>query len=122
MTQRNTATLSFSRLANRRLEADFSGGPLTTDAGALLLREADNRLALLDALDRAIPDQRHPELITHPQRSLLAQRIFGIALGYEDLNDHTHLRHDPLWQALAERQPDPEHPLASAATLCRLEN
>jgi hypothetical protein len=104
------------------VEADFSAGCLTTDAGALLLREADRRLGLLDALDQAIPDPRNPDLITHTQRSLLAQRVFGLACGYEDLNDHQGLRHDPLWQALAERAPDPETPLASAPTLCRLEN
>jgi hypothetical protein len=122
MTQRSTEPVSFSRLGSRRVEADFSGGSLTSDAGALLLRQADKRLGLLDALDAAIPDPRNPELICHSQRSLLAQRIFGIALGYEDLNDHSTLRDDPLWQALAERAPDPENPLASAPTLCRLEN
>jgi hypothetical protein len=122
MTQRNTEALSFSSLGSRRIEADFSGGSLTSDAGALLLREADKRIGLLDALDAVIPDPRNPELICHSQRSLLAQRIFGIALGYEDLNDHSSLRDDPLWQALAERAPDPEKPLASAPTLCRLEN
>jgi hypothetical protein len=122
MTQRNTEALSFSSLGSRRIEADFSGGSLTCDAGALLLRQADKRLGLLDALDAVIPDPRNQELITHSQRSLLAQRIFGIALGYEDLNDHSTLRDDPLWQALAERAPDPEEPLASAPTLCRLEN
>jgi Transposase DDE domain group 1 len=122
MTQRSTEPLSFSSLASRRIEADFSGGSLTSDAGALLLREADKRLGLLDALDRAIPDPRNPDFITHSQRSLLAQRVLGIALGYEDLNDHATLRDDPLWQTLAERAPDAEQPLASAATLCRLEN
>jgi Transposase DDE domain group 1 len=122
MTECTHQPLSFSRLASRKVEADFSGGALTTDAGALLLREADRRLGLLDALDRALPDPRHPELITHPQRALLAQRIFGIACGYDDLNDHAHLRHDPLWQALAEYSPDPKQPLASPPTLCRLEN
>src|SRR5262245_25526902 len=122
MTQRNTEALSFSSLGSRRIQADFSGGSLTSDAGALLLREADKRLGLLDAFDRAIPDPRNAELLTHSPRSLLAQRVFGIALGYEDLNDHATLRDDPLWQALAERAPDAEQPLASASTLCRLEN
>jgi Transposase DDE domain group 1 len=122
VTECSNCPLSFASLGSRRVEADFSAGTLTTDAGALLLREADRRLGLLDALDAAIPDPRHPELITHPQRSLLAQRVFGLACGYEDLNDHSGLRHDPLWQALAERAPDPEQPLASAPTLCRLEN
>jgi len=122
MTECIEGPLAFTGLGPRRVEADFSAGRLTTDAGALLLREADRRLGLLDALDRAIPDPRNPGLTVHSQRSLLAQRIFGIACGYEDLNDHAGLRHDPLWQALAERAPDPEQPLASAPTLCRLEN
>src|SRR5215203_1577149 len=102
MTQRNTEPLSFSRRGSRRLEADFSGGPLTSDAGALLLREAGQRLGLLDALDAAIPDPRLPGLITPSQRPLLARRVLGIALGYEGLNDHASLRHDPFWQTLAE--------------------
>src|SRR5579885_2463527 len=122
MTECTTTPLSFTTLGRHRLEADFAGGDLTSDAGALLLREADRRLGLLDALDHALPDPRHPDLITHPQRALLAQRIFGIALGYEDLNDHTTLRHDPLWQVLAEYAPEEPQPLASASTLCRLEN
>jgi hypothetical protein len=121
MTQCTTAPLDFATLGRRHVQADFSGGDLTTDAGALLLREADRRLGLLDALDAALPDPRHPALITHPQRALLAQRIFGIACGYEDLNDHDTLRHDPLWQALAEYDPAAQA-LASAPTLCRLEN
>ena len=122
MTQCSDTTLPFAILGTRALQADFSGGALTTDAGALLLRETDKRLGLLEALDHCLPDPRDPDLITHPQRALLAQRVFGIAAGYEDLNDHQHLRHDPLWQALAEYDPNPEQPLASAPTLCRLEN
>jgi hypothetical protein len=122
MTECTPTTLTFSSLGCRRLHADFSGGALSTDAGMLLLRQADKRLGLLDALDRCIPDPRDPDSITHPQRALLAQRILAIAAGYEDLNDHQHLRHDPLWQVLADYQPDPQQPLASAPTLCRLEN
>jgi hypothetical protein len=122
MTECNPTPLTFSSLGCRRLHADFSGGALTTDAGMLLLRQADKRLGLLDALDRCIPDPRDPDCLIHPQRALLAQRILAIAAGYEDLNDPQHLRHDPLWQVLAEYQPDPQQPLASAPTLCRLEN
>ncbi|MFO0840812.1 MAG: IS1380 family transposase [Gemmataceae bacterium] len=122
MTECTRPPLTFSTLGCRRVEADFSAGSVTTDAGALLLREADRRLGLLDALDRVLPDPRHPELISHPHRPLLAQRVYGLACGYEDLNDHQHLRSDPLWQALAEYAPDPEQPLASPPTLCRLEN
>ena len=122
MTDCTTAPLTFASLGRRAVQADFRGGELTTDAGALLLREADRRLGLIDALDAVLPDPRHPAFVTHPQRALLAQRVFGIACGYEDLNDHDGLRHDPLWQALAEYEPDPEQPLASSPTLCRLEN
>ena len=128
MTPRPTPPLTFSPIGSRRVEADFSAGVITTDAGTLLLREADRRLGLLDAFDQAIPDPRHPDLISHTQRSLLAQRVYGIASGYEDLNDHDTLRHDPLWQLLVEATPAPGEtgtpgaPLASAPTLCRLEN
>ncbi len=121
MTHCTPDALPFASLGSRRLEADFSGGDLTTDAGALLLREADRRLGLLDALDRCLDDPRDPDLITHPQRALLAQRVLGIACGYEDLNDHDALRRDPVWQALAEYDPGAGQPLASAPTLCRLE-
>jgi hypothetical protein len=123
MNQSNKKPLPFSSPPSRKIHADFSGGELTTDAGALLLREADQNLGLIDAFDQAIPDPRLPHLITHPQRVLLAQRIFGIAAGYEDLNDHQHLRNDPLWHTLTDHPGAPtEDPMASPPTLCRLEN
>jgi hypothetical protein len=96
--------------------------PLGRSAGGLLLREVDRRIRLLDALTRCIADPRDPAKITHELRTLLAQRLFAIALGYEDGNDHHDLRHDPLLQLLTERGVDPAKPLASMATLCRLEN
>jgi hypothetical protein len=83
----------------------------------MLLREADRRLGLTRALDAALPDPRHPELITHEQIDLLRQRIYGLAAGYEDLNDHDTLRHDLAWQSAVER----DQPLGSSPTLCRLE-
>lgn len=123
MTQRTTKPISFSSVQSRKLVAEFTAGHLTSDAGLLLLREADKQIGLLDALDKAIPDPRNPLFIVHPQRTLLAQRLFGLAAGYEDLNDHDRLRHDPLWQAATD------HPetggiaeLASSPTLCRFEN
>jgi hypothetical protein len=122
MTECNRDNLDFSRLGPRAVVADFQGGRLTTDAGALLLREVGDRLGLFDALDAAIPDPRHPLFIVHEQRSLLAQRVIGLASGYEDLNDHQTLRLDPALQVAAGRAPDPELPLASPPTLCRLEN
>lgn len=122
MTQRNRNPLCLTSTHRRQLVADFCGGAITSDAGLLLLREADRQIGLLDAVDRAIPDPRDPDLITHPQRTLLAQRIFGIACGYEDLNDHDHLRHDPLWQTAADHPGPDDQALASSPTLCRLEN
>ena len=95
---------------------------MTSDAGALLLREVADRIGLFDALDAVIPDPRHPVLTVHDQKSLLAQRILALALGYEDLNDHQTLRADPVLQVAAGRSPDPEGTLASPPTLCRLEN
>jgi hypothetical protein len=122
MTKCNCETLDFSRLGAKAVVADFQGGRITTDAGALLLRDLGDRLGLFDALDAAIPDPRHPAFIVHEQRSMLAQRVIALAAGYEDLNDHQALRSDPALQVAAGRAPDPELPLASPPTLCRLEN
>jgi len=122
MTDCNTQPLLFSNLKNKKIQADFNGGSLTSDAGAVLLREVDNRIGLIDAINRCIPDPRHPFFIVHDQKTMLAQRIFGIALGYEDLNDHQSLRQDPLFQIISERGPLGGMPLASPPTLCRLEN
>ena len=123
MTQRTTPPCAFSSVHRRELVAEFTAGHITSDAGLLLLREADKQIGLLDALDQAIPDPRSPERIVHPQRTLLAQRLFGLAAGYEDLNDHDRLRHDPLWQAATDHpEADGSAELASSPTLCRLEN
>src|SRR6185312_9432698 len=122
MTHCNRDPLYFSRRGSKTVVADFQGGRLTTDGGALLLGEVADRIGLFDALDAAIPDPRDPRFIIHDQRVLLAQRVTAIALGYEDLNDHRSLRTDPVLQVVAGRAPEPESPLASAPTLCRLEN
>ena len=122
MTECNRQPLHFSSLGRKQITADFSGGTLTSDAGALLLREVDRRIGLLDALASCLTDPRDPARITHDLRTLLAQRIYGIAAGYEDLNDHHTLRHDPLFSVLADLPPHPEAPLASPPTLCRFEN
>jgi len=122
MTDCNTPPIVFSSLGRRNILADFAGGTLTSDAGALLLREADRQLELTGALNDVVPDPRNQALITHQQLTMLRQRIFAIALGYEDGNDHQELRNDPLIQVLTERGVDPKQPLASPPTLCRLEN
>jgi hypothetical protein len=122
VTECNREPIRFSSLQRKNVLADFAGGTLTSDAGGLLLREADRRLGLTRALAAVLPDPREPRFVVHEQQTMLAQRILGIALGYEDLNDHQTLRHDPLVQTLVEQPPDPEAPLASPSTLCRLEN
>jgi hypothetical protein len=123
MTHRTTKSVPFSRAQGRKLSAEFSAGHLTSDAGLLLLREADKQIGLTAALNAAIADPRAPERITHPQQTLLAQRVFGLAAGYEDLNDHQLLRTDPLWHAATDHPAvDDDAALASAPTLCRLEN
>lgn len=122
MTHCNRDPLHFASLDSKAVVADFAGGRVTTDGGALLLREIADRIGLFDALDAAIPDPRHPVFIIHDQRALIAQRVMAIALGYEDLNDHQTLRVDPMLQVAAGKSPDVELPLASPPTLCRLEN
>jgi len=112
----------FASLNRKIIQADFNGGSITSDAGALLLRELDKRIGLTEAISSCIPDPRHPLYTVHQQRTMLAQRIFGIALGYEDLNDHQSLRNDPLFQIISERGIEDDQPLASPPTLCRLEN
>ena len=122
MTECTSAKLSFSSLKRQEIVANFAGGRLTSDAGALLLREVDRRLGLTEVLSNCIADPRNPLMVIHDVRTMLIQRIFGIAMGYEDLNDHQTLRDDPLFSLLAERRPDPDEPLASPSTLCRFEN
>jgi len=122
VTECNRKSLSFSRLGRQEIVANFDGGRLTSDAGGLLLREVDRRVGLTTALSGCIADPRDPAKTTHDVKTLLAQRVFGIALGYEDLNDHETLRDDPLFALLVEQRPDPDEPLGSPATLCRFEN
>ena len=122
MTDCTTEPLLFSSVKRKNIQADFRGGRLTSDGGALLLREVDRSVGLIDAINACIRDPRHPFYTVHSQRALLAQRILGIALGYEDLNDHQSLREDPLFAVLCERGIRADLPLASPPTLCRLEN
>jgi hypothetical protein len=122
MTDCNGQPLLFSSLGSKSVVADFRGGRLTTDAGALLLREVAEKTGLFDSIDAAIPDPRHPVFLVHEQKSMIAQRVTAIALGYEDLNDHQTLRHDPALQLAAGKMPGEDTMLASPPTLCRLEN
>jgi hypothetical protein len=110
--------IDFGRFGRRVIEADFSGGDLSSDGGLLLLRQVDRHLGLSRAAAAAIPDPRDPERIWHSLHDLLAQRLYGLCCGYEDLNDHKTLRDDVLMQTAVGR----DEALASAPTFSRLEN
>jgi hypothetical protein len=86
----------FAPVEGRRVEASFGGGQITSDAGGLLLGMTDRSVGLIDRFAQCFTDHRDPELIEHTVRTLVGQRVLGLTLGYEDLNDHDHLRHDPL--------------------------
>ena len=131
MTQCIQNSFEFHGLGSRAVVARFDGGTITSDAGGLLLREVDRRLALLQRFSQCFVDRRDPERIEHSVEQLLAQRVYGLALGYEDLNDHDQLRADPLLAVLAgsedpsgsqrRQQRDRGKPLAGKSTLNRLE-
>ena len=86
----------FSPVEGREVVAAFDAGAITSDAGALLLGATDRTIGMMDRFALCFHDVRCPELIEHEVVTLVGQRVFGIALGYEDLNDHDELRHDPL--------------------------
>jgi hypothetical protein len=101
--------------------AQFNGGTMTSDAGAVLLRETDRRLNLLPRLAACFEDQRRPWLVSHTLPEMVAQRVYALALGYEDLSDHDQLREDPLLGMLSGKPRIGEEPLAGKSTLNRLE-
>lgn len=114
--------LRFPPVAGFTVRADFAGGEISSDLGALLLAAVDRRIGLIDRLTQAIADSRHASYITHPLRDLLAQRVFQIASAYEDGNDANTLRRDPLFKLAAGRAPlDAGNLLACGATFSRLE-
>ncbi len=120
MTECIQETFSFAAHFSRRVEAGFTAGQVSTDGGALLLREVDRRINLLGRLAGCFLDGRSPFLVTHQLSEMLSQRIYGLALGYEDLNDHEQLRTDPLLGVLSGKR-KLEEPLAGKSTLNRLE-
>ncbi len=87
---------TFSWAGRRRVVAAFDGGTVSSDGGALLLGKADAAVGLIDRLSRCFIDERQADLVEHSLRTLVGQRVFALALGYEDLNDHDELRHDPV--------------------------
>jgi hypothetical protein len=120
MTECTQESFSFAAHFSRRVEAGFTAGQVSSDGGALLLREADGRINLLGRLGACFLDGRSPLLVRHQLSEMLSQRIYGLALGYEDLNDHEQLRTDPLLGLLSGKR-KLEEPLAGKSTLNRLE-
>ena len=118
MTDCTQGSFGFPACRKRSVEVDFSGGAVTSNGGVLLLRAADRRLGLSAAAAGILQDPRDPGRCRHSALAQLRQRLYGLALGYEDLNDHDELRHDLALQTAVDRV----IPLASAPTLCRFEH
>jgi hypothetical protein len=120
MTECSQSSFGFEASGKREIVARFDGGTISSDGGGLLLRQADKRLNLLPRLAGCFLDGRNQRQVEHTIQEMLAQRIYGLALGYEDLNDHEQLRKDPLFGVLAGRE-EPDAPLAGKSTLNRME-
>jgi len=131
VTQCTSQQLTFEALGRREIVAGFDGGRMTSDGGALLLREADRFFNVTQRVADAFVDYRDPGRIEHDVKTLVAQRIFALALGYEDLNDHDRLRDDPALtltcgiddvdEERPARERDRDHALTASSTLNRLE-
>jgi Transposase DDE domain group 1 len=120
-TECTQVSFEFQPLRNRDILAQFDGGAITSDGGGLLLREVEKRTGILRQFAACFTDYRNPDLLEHTVQELVAQRVYGLALGYEDLNDHEELRKDPLLAVLVEKPHPGEEALAGKSTLNRLE-
>ena len=113
--------LLFKGISGKKIEADFNGGEVSSDAGVLFLREVEERIGLISKMADSLRDRPHPGYVKHQLLELFRQRIFQIACGYEDGNDSNELREDPIMKIACERLPE-EEPLASQPTISRFEN
>src|SRR3984893_14413722 len=120
MTECNQSSLGFAGSGKREIIARFDGGTISTDGGAFLLRQTDQHLNLLPRLAKCFLDGRNQSMVEHSILEMLSQRIYGLALGYEDINDHEQLRKDPVFGILAGRE-ELDEPLAGKSTLNRME-
>lgn len=120
MTECIQSGFGFEACGKREVVARFDGGTISSDGGALLLRQTDQRLNLLPRLAQCFMDGRNQKQVEHSVLEMLSQRVYGLALGYEDLNDHEQLRMDPVFGILAGRE-ELESPLAGKSTLNRME-
>jgi Transposase DDE domain group 1 len=122
MTECNQERFEFAGTSGtRQIVAEFSGGTITSDAGSVLLKETDARMNLLARFSQCFTDRRSPLLIEHTLEQMLRQRVYGLALGYEDLNDHESLRLDPLLAVMAGKAEPGTDLLAGKSTLNRME-
>ena len=120
MTECNQSSFGFAGSGKREIMARFDGGTISTDGGAFLLRQTDQHLNLLPRLAKCFLDGRNQSMVEHSILEMLSQRIYGLALGYEDINDHEQLRKDPVFGILAGRE-GLDEPLAGKSTLNRME-
>src|SRR5215471_15929065 len=123
-TECSAESFDFGTVEGRCVEAAFDVGLVTSDTGALLLGATDRAIRMMDRFASCFHDERHPQWIEHEVATLVGQRVFGIALGYEDLNDHDELRHDPMMAILAGKlaaRREDCAPVAGKSTLNRLE-
>src|SRR6266513_290286 len=104
MPERNQKEFGFEACGRREIVARFDGGTISSDGGAFLLRQTDKRLNLLPRLAECFLDSRNQDLVEHSVLEMLSQRIYGLALGYEVVNDHEQLRTDPVFGVLAGRK------------------
>ena len=120
MTECIQAGFDFGSGFGKQIAVDFAGPTLTSDGGLLLLKQTDTKLNLLSRLAHCFRDARDPLRVQHSVAELLSQRVYSLAMGYEDLNDHDRLRHDPLLGAVSGKA-DKQKLLAGKSTLNRLE-
>ena len=122
--QQKRKILDFGRLNQRTVIADFEGGHISSDGGLILLKQLDAHYSVSDQIARCFTDNRHPSYVEHPIQMQVAQRLYGLVQGYEDVNDHEQLRHDPML-GIAVGKLESDHarcaPLAGKSTLNRLE-
>jgi hypothetical protein len=122
MKNRTSQQLVFSSICGKKVTGVFDDHRVTSDAGVLALREVEQHTKVMDALTDAIMDSRHPSYVRHEVWEMIAQRVFQIALGYDDANDCDALKGDPALKIAAERHPLDDPDLASQPTISRLEN
>jgi hypothetical protein len=122
MTEDTPLPFNLPAVHRKKITVDFNGGNQSSDAGLLLLREAERKLGVCQRLAAAIPDRRDPDRILHTMHEMLMERVSAIACGYKDANDLDELRHDPLMKLAVDRCPETGDPLASQPTISRMEN